>query len=251
MTPSRTTDGSGRRTRQVAPAKRPAAPAKRDVTCIVPARNEADRITETVKHLYDLPCVGRVVVVDDGSSDGTAGTALAAGAIVLTHPRRMGKGGALDAAVDRFAEAGVYLLIDGDVGATAAEAGRLVEAVRTGGADLAIGRLPSPATGGFGLVKRMAAGLIRGASGFDATEPLSGQRAVRGDVLRACRPFAPRFGIETAMTIDAVRLGYRVAEVDVPMGHRPTGRDLRGFAHRGLQGVDILAAGVRRLAGLR
>ena len=69
--------------------------------------------------------------------------------------------------------------------------------------------------------------------------------------LDACRPLAPGFGVETAMTIDAVRLGFRVIEVAVAMRHRPTGRGVRGFAHRGRQGVDAARAAVPRLAGLR
>jgi hypothetical protein len=97
----------------------------------------------------------------------------------------------------------------------------------------------------------MAAWLIRRASGFEAFEPLSGQRAVTGDALQACRPVAHGFGVETAMTIDAVRRGFRVVEIDVEMGHRPTGRDLRGFVHRGRQGVDIVVAGGLRVLGRR
>jgi glycosyltransferase involved in cell wall biosynthesis len=237
------------------------------VTCIVPARNEADRIAETVKHLYDIPGVERVMVVDDGSNDDTAEAAHAAGAVVLVRARNGGKGSALDTALahlgsgaadgtaprsERDGPGGsILLLIDGDVGVTAAAAAPLVEAVAAGGADVAIGRLPRPAAGGFGLVKRLAAWFIRRASGFEATEPLSGQRAIRVEALQACRPFARGFGVETGMTIDAARLGFRIVEVDVEMAHRESGRDLRGFLHRGRQGLDILIAGVIRLANLR
>jgi glycosyltransferase involved in cell wall biosynthesis len=223
------------------------------VTCIVPARNEADRIAETVKHLYDIASVGRVVVVDDGSDDATADAALAAGATVLVRRRNGGKGGAMDAAVARFdgPDTDIFLLVDGDVGDSASAAASLVEVVVSGRADLAIGRLPRPAAGGFGLIKRMAARLIRLASGFEPAEPLSGQRAVRAGVLRACRPLARGFGVETAMTIDVARLGFRIVEVDVAMAHRASGRDLRGFVHRGRQGLDILVAALPRTAKLR
>jgi glycosyltransferase involved in cell wall biosynthesis len=218
-----------------------------EVLCIVPAHDEADRIAATVRHLYRIRGVDRVVVIDDGSTDGTADAALSAGATVLSCSRNLGKGSALEASLDRLPIPQAYLLVDADVGETAVAAARLLEAVRTGAADLAIGRLPPPAVGGFGLVKRMAAWLIRRASGFEATEPLSGQRAAGAGVLQACRPLARGFGVETAMTIDAVRRGYRVVELDVAMRHRPTGRDVRGFLHRGRQGVEILMAGVARL----
>jgi hypothetical protein len=100
-------------------------------------------------------------------------------------------------------------------------------------------------------VKRMAAWLIRSGSGFDAEAPLSGQRALTREAFEACRPLAPGFGLETAMTMDLARLGFRVGEVPVDMTHRATGRGLDGFIHRGRQGVHILAAAAPRLVGIR
>jgi hypothetical protein len=55
-------------------------------------------------------------------------------------------------------------------------------------------------------------------------------------------PFAPRFGMEIGMTIDAVRAGFRVTEVELPLAHRATGRTLSGFLHRGRQLLDFLVA---------
>ena len=93
------------------------------------------------------------------------------------------------------------------------------------------------------MVKRAAARLIRAACGFDAREPLSGQRALTAAALAAVRPLAPGFGLEVGMTIDAVRAGLRVVEIPIEgLSHRPTGRGARGFAHRARQGADILAA---------
>jgi hypothetical protein len=79
-------------------------------------------------------------------------------------------------------------------------------------------------------------------------EPLSGQRAIRRNVLDSVRPLAPGFGVEVAMTIDAVRAGFRVLEVPVAMEHAVTGRDVAGFLHRGRQGLDLLRATLPRLA---
>src|SRR5262249_16721016 len=85
-------------------------------------------------------------------------------------------------------------------------------------------------------------------SGFEAREPLSGQRALSARARAAVFPLAPGFGVETRMTIDAVRAGLPVEEVELPLEHRETHRDLRGFLHRGRQLADaLLAAGpVRR-----
>jgi glucosyl-3-phosphoglycerate synthase len=220
------------------------------VVALVPARDEADRIAATVASLRAIPSVDDVVVVDDASSDGTGSVALAAGATVLRVRRRVGKGGAMEGALRRV-DADVWLLADGDLGESAAGLAPVLDEVLGDRADLAIAVLPAQEAGGFGLVRRAAARAIRGACGFDAVAPLSGQRAATGRVLEACRPLARGFGVETAMTIDAVRAGFRVREVPADVRHRPTGRDVAGFAHRARQGLDIAAAAAVRLGGLR
>lgn len=213
---------------------------------LITARNESGRIAETLRAVGALG-VDEVIVVDDGSTDGTAGEAAVAGARVLVAPAPLGKGGALEGALDRLPPADRYLLLDGDLGETAAEGARLLDALRTG-ADLAVGVLPADRTGGgFGLVKRFSALVIRRLSGFRPAEPLSGQRAMTHEVLEAVRPLAEGFGLETAMTVDAVRMGFRVVEVPVAMRHRPTGRTVGGFAHRGRQGAHVVRAALPRL----
>jgi len=218
----------------------------RRLVALVAARNETGRIGPGVSAL--LPLVDEVVVVDDGSTDATGSEASAAGATVLRSRGRNGKGGALEGALRRLEPADVWLLADGDLGATAAGLVRLVEVVSSDGADLAIAILPPARAGGFGLVKRTAAHLIRGQSGFRASEPLSGQRALTGHALEAVRPLASGFGVETAMTIDAVRAGLRVVEIPIEgLEHRATYRTPRGFLHRGRQGWDIAKAVLPRI----
>lgn len=220
------------------------------IVAIVAGRDEADRIGPTVRAVRSL--VDEVVVVDDGSRDGTATAAAGAGARVLVVPWGVGKGSALEGAVSRLPAPDVYLLLDADLGPTAAEAGALLEEVRSGRADVAIGVLPGePRHGGLRLVKRLSSAVIRRLSGFRAREPLSGQRALTREAMEAVRPLARGFGVETAMTVDAVRMELRVVEVPVAMSHRPTGRDLAGWAHRARQGLDLLAAAVPRALGLR
>ena len=221
------------------------------MAAVIAARDEGGRVGPTVEAVRTLG-VEEVVVVADGSTDGTAAEARAAGARVLVSRRPAGKGAALERGLDAASPVDVYLLVDGDVGASAKAAEALLREVLDGRADLAIGILPrDPRHGGFRIVKRAARGVVRLLSGFSAAEPLSGQRAVRREVLDAVRPLAAGFGVEVAMTVDAVRAGFRVVEMPVPMEHAPTGRDLAGFLHRARQGLDLLRAAAPRALGGR
>jgi hypothetical protein len=216
------------------------------VVALVAARDEAGRIGPCVRALRAL--ADEVVVVDDDSADATAAEASEAGATVLRTGRRAGKGGALEGALRRLGAADLWLLADGDLGATASNLTPLLEAVDAREADLAIAVLPAPRAGGFGIVKRFAAHLIRGQTGFRAAEPLSGQRALTSAAMEAVRPLAGGFGVETAMTIDAVRAGMRVVEIPIEgLEHRPTYRTARGFLHRGRQGWEIARAVLPRI----
>jgi glycosyltransferase involved in cell wall biosynthesis len=218
------------------------------VLAVIPARNEALRVGATVRATRRIPGVDEVVVVADGSTDGTAEGAHRAGARVLMAAQGVGKGGALEAAIDRSDPADVYLFLDGDLAESAGRGEAVLEEVAEGRADLAIGVLPrEPRHGGFRLVKRFAAAAIRQLTGFRSEEPLSGQRAMTSELLEAVRPLAPGFAVEVAMTIDAVRAGFRVVDVPVDMEHDPTGRDLASFVHRGRQGLAVLRAALPRI----
>ena len=139
------------------------------VAVLVAARDEAERIGATVEALRIFFPGVEVIVADDGSRDGTADAAEAAGAVVLRLPR-LGKGQALSAA-ERAAPPGTVLLCDADL------EGDLRLLVETND-DLAIARFAVREGGGFGIAKWVAAALVRLRSGFDADEPLSGQRAL-------------------------------------------------------------------------
>jgi len=214
-------------------------------TVLVAARDEEPVIGRTVRRLRAAFPGAEVVVADDGSRDGTGSAARRAGARVVRLPR-LGKGQALTLA-ERELPPGPLLLcdadLDGDVGQLARE-----------DADLAVAAFAVRRGGGFGIARHVAAALVRVRCGFRAREPLSGQRRLSASARRACFPTAPGFGVEVRMTIDAVRAGLDVHELELPLRHRATGRDLQGFAHRGRQLLHaVLACGplARNHRGLR
>ncbi|HEX3609802.1 MAG TPA: glycosyltransferase [Solirubrobacterales bacterium] len=221
---------------------------------IVAARNEADRVGETIAALRDVFPAAAIWVADDASDDGTADVAMAAGARVVSRGRPHGKGAnvtaAAEAALSEAEPVRLVLLCDGDLAASAAALEPLVAAVAAGECDLAVAAFGQRVGGGFGLALGFARWAIRRLCGFEAEAPISGQRAMRTDVLRTALPFARGYGMELGMTVDAVRAGYRVGEYELDLSHRATGRSLGGFVHRGRQLLDFVRAYLsRRAAG--
>lgn len=235
-------------------------PPAADVAVIIPARNEADRVGATVTGAAGLPGVDVVVVVDDGSADATATAARAAGAQVVRKERSRGKAAAMEAgaaAVRRLETAGPvpppaphYLLfLDADLAGTAAAAGPLIEPVRSGQADMTVAVFTDRVRlGGHGLVVRLAGRGIRRAAGWSPAQPLNGQRCLTRAAFEGARPLARGFGAETGLTIDVLRAGLRVTEVEVPLTHRATGRDWRSQLHRARQFADVAQALAARSA---
>ncbi len=213
------------------------------LAAIVAARDEADRIGATVRALRQVFPAARIWVADDASEDGTAEAAMAAGAGVVSRGRPHGKGGnvtaAAEAALSVEEPPGLVLLCDGDLGDTAAHLAPLVEAVRGGECDLAVAAFSRRVGGGFGFALGFARWAIRRLCGAETKAPISGQRAMRAEVLRVTLPFAKGYGMEIGMTVDAVRAGYRLGEYELELEHRATGRSFAGFLHRGRQLRDF------------
>ncbi|GIH73350.1 MULTISPECIES: glycosyltransferase family 2 protein [Sphaerimonospora] len=220
---------------------------EQDTAVVIPAKDEADRIGGTVTAALKLPGVDLVVVVDDGSSDETGRVARAAGARVVRHSRNRGKAAAMETGaeavrlLDEGGEVSRHLLfLDADLGETAGAASALIAPVRAGEADMTIAAFAKRVKlGGHGMVVRLAREGIKRLTGWEPTQPLNGQRCLTRPAFEAARPLAHGFGVETGMTIDLLRKGFRVIEVEVEMAHRATGNDLRGQLHRARQLRDV------------
>jgi glycosyltransferase involved in cell wall biosynthesis len=236
-------------------------PPSGDVAVVIPARDESDRIQATVRAAAGLAGVDVLVVVDDGSRDGTAAAAQNAGATVVRHARCRGKSAAMETGAEavRLLEAREYrdsprylLFLDADLADSASSAGPLIEPVRSGQADMTIAVFSNRVKqGGHGFVVTLSGSGIRRATGWCPAQPLNGQRCLTRAAFEAARPLAPGFGVETALTIDLHRMGMRITEVEVPLAHRATGGDWRAQVHRARQFADVARALAARQAMAR
>src|SRR6202049_1877480 len=227
-------------------------PRSGDVAVVIPARDESDRIHATVTAAAGLPGVDMLVVVDDGSRDGTGATAQNAGATVVRHARCRGKSAPMETGAEavRLLEAREHrdnprhlLFLDADLAESASGAAPLTEPVRSGQADMTIAVFSSRVKhGGHGFVVALSGTGIRRATGWCPAQPLNGQRCLTRAAFEAARPLAPGFGAETALTIDLYRMGMRITEVEVPLAHRVTGGDWRAQVHRARQFADVARA---------
>ena len=216
---------------------------------VIPARDEAAPLSVTLGALGSIPEISTVIVVDDGSTDATPRIARELGAEVMQSAapgKGRGKGRAMHVGLSRVREVApdAVLLADADLGTSASHLSALLDGLERE-CPVTIAAFPTPkgsSRGGFGLVKGFARHEIRRRTGYAPREPLSGQRALLVPALEALPGIAPGFGAEVGMTLDLLAAGIRPVELDLPLAHRPTGRNFGGFAHRARQGLDILFA---------
>jgi glycosyltransferase involved in cell wall biosynthesis len=219
------------------------------IFAIVTAYNEADRIAATLAALAEAFPRAHVLLADDGSTDGTPAIAAALGAHVVRSERTVGKGEAATLAANEALSnaraqaadgAAIFVLCDGDLGASAAALPALAQAIERDEADVAVAAFSRRVGGGFGFARGFARWAIRQRCGLQTTAPISGQRALSTRALTDVLPFAHGFGMEIGMTVDAVRAGARVVEIELDLEHRVSGRTLAGFVHRARQFADFV-----------
>ncbi len=211
-----------------------------EIVVFIPAFNEETTILSTVESAWKIEGVTRVVVIDDCSHDSTKQQALIGGATVISLNAHKGKGGALMAGLADY-EFDYCMFLDADLGLSAEQGVLLLAPVVCGQLDMSIARFPQPAhKTGLGKVKELAACAIsETAPGFECKSPLSGQRAFSSRCINALLPLADGFGVEVALTIKALKLGFKVGEVETQMEHRQTANTPAGYAHRLQQYLDI------------
>jgi glycosyltransferase involved in cell wall biosynthesis len=201
------------------------------VCALIAAFNESATIADVVRGVR--PLVDHVLVVDDGSTDGTAEAARAAGAALIRHETNQGKGAAvrtgLRAALDRsFTH---VLLMDGDLQHHPADAPALLAAARAGAGDFVIGERPfsretMPASRYY--TNTISSWVISTFFvGRRVADAQSGYRLIATDLLRRVRLSGRGYEIETEMLIKLARRGARIARVPVGLHYGAARSKLR------------------------
>jgi glycosyltransferase involved in cell wall biosynthesis len=211
----------------------------RAVSIVIPACNEAQAIPTVVRELAAAGAWREILVIDDGSTDGTAAQAESAGARVIRHPYRKGNGAAVKTGI-RAASGEFVLIIDGDGQHPPASAARLAE--RLGEYDLVVGARASDTHAG--LARRVGNGLLNWLATYVADRPIpdltSGFRAARRSGLEEFIHLLPNgFSTPTTTTLAFVKAGYSVAFEPIQARARE-GRSKIKFARDGVKFLLIV-----------
>lgn len=214
------------------------------ISIIIPAYNEEARIKDTLEGIKDIKDINEIIVVDDGSSDSTSEIAKKIESdkiTVITQDKNRGKGYALNNGLKiAMKNADIIGFLDADLGSSSSEVQKLISPILNNEADVMIAKFPSAKRkGGLGFVKRLAKKSVFEMTGVELDATLSGQRLFKKEVLEKFDEMPFGYGVEVGMTIDILKHGYKIKEVLVNMTHNETGRNLKGFIHRGKQYYHI------------
>jgi len=184
---------------------------------VIPAFQAATTIGSVVDRTRATLPEATVVVVNDGSTDGTYSVAADT---VLTHERNLGKGAALRAGIREAIrqDAGIVVTLDADGQHRPEEIPRLIRPIADGQADLVLGARER--TGGMPVSRRftnwLSAALVTRIGGQRVRDAQTGFRAFTREVAEWVRPPGDRYEYEANFLLDALRRGFRVMSVGVP-----------------------------------
>jgi len=197
----------------------PLVRAELRVAVVIPAYEAAATITDVVARVQAAWPSAYVIVVDDGSRDGTV-SAAASGDVVVGHDSNLGKGAALRdgiyAAITHGAA--VVITLDADGQHPPEEIPRLVAPIAEGRADLVLGarRRAPPMPFGRRCTNWLSARLATRIGGQVVSDAQTGFRAFTREVALRVAPREERYAFETAFLLDALAAGTRVTCVPIP-----------------------------------
>ncbi|MDN5513197.1 MAG: glycosyltransferase family 2 protein [Acinetobacter sp.] len=188
---------------------------------VLPAKNEAGAIGETIKKIQQLNMIDEIIVVNDGSTDTTQLVAESAGAKVISHPYSKGNGAAIKTGA-RAATGDVIVFMDADGQHDPQDIARLIGKIEHG-YDLVVGarQRGSQASVGRGLANSLYNKLATYMTEHPVEDLTSGFRAVRAEKFREFLYLLPNgFSYPTTSTMAFFRAGYSVAYVPIHAAKR-------------------------------
>jgi glycosyltransferase involved in cell wall biosynthesis len=192
-----------------------------EISIVLPAKNEAGAIGQTVEKIKQLNIAYEIIVVNDGSTDNTKDTAYQAGAIVITHPYSKGNGAAIKTGA-RVAVGDVIVFMDADGQHDPQDIPKLLEKINQG-YDLVVGarQKGSQASVGRGIANKLYNNLATYMTEHSVEDLTSGFRAVRADKFREFLYLLPNgFSYPTTSTMAFFRAGYSVTYIPIHAAKR-------------------------------
>lgn len=194
--------------------------AEPGVAIVIPAYQAGATIGDVIARAQAAAPAARIILVDDGSTDGTAEWGGRMGATVVTHPRNRGKGAALRGGIARACTAGAdaVVTLDADGQHPPELIPALLAPVVAGSADLVLGarRREAPMPLGRRCTNWLSARLASRIGGQDVTDAQTGFRAFTRALALRVAPAEDRYDFETAFLLDALAHGVRVTCVAIP-----------------------------------
>lgn len=201
------------------------APHSPEIAVLLPCYNEAATIGQVVRDFRTALPEARIYVYDNNSTDGTALTAMLAGATVVRE-RRQGKGHVVRRMFCDI-DADIYIMADGDGTYGPVDAEELIRTLITERVDMVVGTRrgvhDDAGRNGHAFGNRLFNGLYRVLFGNDFTDILSGYRAFSRRYVKSFPAVSAGFEIETEMSVHASRLKLPVCEIELDYGRRPEG----------------------------
>lgn len=194
---------------------------KQAISVVLPAKNEAGAIGETIQKIFQLNCIDEVIVVNDGSTDATKRIAEQAGAKVVSHPYSKGNGAAIKTGA-RHATSDVIVFMDADGQHDPQDILRLIQKIEEG-YDLVVGarKKGSQASVGRGIANGLYNNLATYMTEQKVEDLTSGFRAVRAAKFREFLYLLPNgFSYPTTSTMAFFRAGYSVTYVPIHAAKR-------------------------------
>jgi glycosyltransferase involved in cell wall biosynthesis len=210
------------------------------VSVIIPAYNEADSIGAVVDGIRSLYPEFEIIVIDDGSKDGTSVAAQAAGARVYAHPYNIGNGAAVKSGI-RVAEGEYLVMMDADGQHDPTEIGKLLAELPA--YDMVVGARSYKGQASFGRAvgNRIYNWIASYVAKFPIQDLTSGFRAIKADLAKGFLYLLPNtYSYPTTITLGVLRSGHSVNYIPIEPRQRKSGRSQIKFLQDGIRFFMII-----------